>query len=65
MKIKLSHFDKHILKKLDDPSKLGYFTTLAPHAIYDALRDLSKKYHIQLNDSAVDEITKLIAEKLS
>ena len=65
MKIKLSHFDKYILKQLDEQAKLGYFITLAPFAVWDGLRDICKKYHIKLSDAAVDEISKLIAEKLN
>lgn len=65
MKIKLDNFDRRVLKKLDDPSKVGYFVTFAPFIVLDGLRDLCKKYHIQLSDSAVDEISKLIAKRLS
>lgn len=65
MKIKLDNFDRRILKQLDDPSKVGYFVTFAPFVIWEGLRDLCKKYHIKLSDSAVDEISKLIAKELS
>ena len=65
MKIKLNHFDRRILKQLDEPSKLGYFITLAPFVIWEGLRAICKKYHIKLSDSAVDEISKLIAKELS